>query len=152
MLRSHSKDEKVSEDKALPSSTMGWLWCCDSIQGQVLCHHLQMSKRDMRRKIAKRVEKMHSPQRRSVSISRNSLNKQPVKPNQTPLDFSLAQRSSAKGPLRSGRTQSARQPSTLCTEVQPSSGPQTTSRCRLHNLPRGQPVELKCFLFFLFLL
>lgn len=58
----------------------------------------------------------------SVQVSqypRNSLIKQRVKPNQTPLDFSLAQRSRAAALLRSRCTQSVYRLSTLCKEGQP---------------------------------
>lgn len=62
---------------------------------------------------------MHLASAQVSQYPRNSLIKQRVKPNQTPLDFSLAQRSRAVALSSSRCTQPVHQPSTLCKDCQP---------------------------------
>ena len=73
---------------------------------------LKGAKKKNRAKVVRRA--LHLARAQVSQYSRNSLIKQRVKPNQTPLDFSLAQRSRAAALPRSHCTQSAHRPNTLC--------------------------------------
>lgn len=82
---------------------------------KVLTNATLKGKGKEKKKRAKVVSRaLHLARAQVSQYSRNSLIKQRAKPNQTPLDFSLAQRGRAAALPRSHCTQSAHRPDTLC--------------------------------------